>query len=195
MREGPATFDTPASWAPQLHRKQQYFQPTPSLLTGLRSSEVSSTPPALCSASCSTMTCSFFLRPSSSLLSLYLIRFLSPLFPSPLPSSDCLGLHLHIDICCICAFQLHCNCSSFCVFHHSLLTITIVSGWGELAWHSLTYVHLSTSQTCFLPCIVWVKRPDSVCHSTRHQPLLHYEMKTKMRTPGGVPGDALNNPP
>ena len=51
------------------HRKQWGFQSTPSLLTGLRSFEMSSTPPALCSASCSTLTCSlFFLRPSSSLL-------------------------------------------------------------------------------------------------------------------------------
>ena len=155
-----------------LRCKQRCFQPTPSLLTGLRSSEVSSMPPALCSASCSTMTCSFFLRPSSSLLSLYLVRFLSPLFPFPLPSSDCLGLHLHIDICCICAFQQHCKCSSFQVFHHSLLTVTVVFCWGEFAWHSLTYVQLLTSQTCLLPCAVWVKRRDSVCHSTRRQPLL-----------------------
>ena len=64
------------------------------------------------------------------------------------------------------------NCSSFQVFHHSLLTVTIVFCWGELAWHSLTYVQLFTCQTCLLPCVVWVKRRDSVCHSTRRQPLL-----------------------
>ena len=31
---------------------------------------------------------------------------------------------------------------------------------------------IKTSQTCVLPCVVWVKRRDSVCHSTRRQPLL-----------------------
>ena len=29
------------------------------------------------------------------------------------------------------------------------------------------------NQTCLLPCVVWVKHRDSVCHSTRRQPLLH----------------------
>ena len=174
MREGPATFDTPACapWAQQLHRKQRCFQPTRSLLIGLGSSEMSSTPPALCPASCSTMTCSFFLRPSS-LSSLYLIKFLSPLFPSPLPSSDCSCLHLHIDICCICARQLHCSCNSFQAFHHSLRTLTIFFCWGDFAWHDLAFVQLLTSQTWWLPCVVWVKRRDSVCHSTPRQPLLH----------------------
>ena len=36
----------------------------------------------------------------------------------------------------------------------------------------LAFVQLLTSHTCLLPCVVWVKRRDSVCHSTRRQPLL-----------------------
>ena len=70
-----------------------------------------------------------------------------------LPSPDCLGLHLHIDFCCICAFQLHCNCSSFQVFNHSLLIVTIVFCWGEFAWHSLTYVQLLTSLSVEILCV------------------------------------------
>ena len=56
-----------------------------------------------------------------------MIKFLSPLFPPPLPSSDCLCLHLHIDICCIYARQLHCNCNCFQAFHHSLRTLNLLS--------------------------------------------------------------------
>ena len=29
----------------------------------------------------------------------------------------------------------------------------------------LAFVQLLTSHTCLLPCVVWVKRRDSVCHS------------------------------
>ena len=60
---------------------------------------------------------------------------------------------------------------------HSLRTVTIVFCWGAFAWHSLTCVQLLTSQTCLLPCVVWVKRRDSVCHSTWHQPLLRICMR------------------
>ena len=92
---------------------------------------MSSTPSALCFA----LLYSDLLFLSAPLSSLYLIRYLSPLFPPPLSSSDCSGLHLHINICCISALQLHCTCCSFQVFHHSLRTVTIVFCWGEFALH------------------------------------------------------------
>ena len=89
--------------------KQQCFQSTPSLLIGLKSSEMSSTPSALCSASYSTLSCSFFQRPSSSLLSVLDNIYV----PFPPFLSRLLRSALHIDVCCICALQLHCDCNTF----------------------------------------------------------------------------------
>ena len=161
------------------HRKQRCFQPTPSQLLGLRSSEMSSTPPALCSASCSTMTCSFF---CCALSPPYLMFDPVPTLPSSPPplfffrllgsaSAYCYLLHAATQSSCLVAAAA---CQQF---QHSLRTVTIAFCWGAFAWHSLTYVQLLTSQTCLLPCVVWVKRRDSVCHSTRRQPLLHLHDK------------------
>ena len=53
------------------------------------------------------LLCALFLSPP------YLICIPVPTLPfSPLFSSNCSGLHLHVDICCIYAIQLPCDCSS-----------------------------------------------------------------------------------
>ena len=95
-----------------------------------------------------------------------------PTHSFPLSYSDYSGL------LCILTFaaSAHSSCiviaTPFQAFHHSLRTVTIVFCSGAFAWHNLTHVHLLTSQSCLLPCVVWVKRQDSVCHSTRRQPRL-----------------------
>ena len=94
---------------------------------------MSSTPTALCSASCSTLTCSFFICAPLPLSSPYLIFYHTLPFPFFFPR--CSGLHIHIDICCIYANQLPCDCSSLSGIPTQLAhsNTCFLSGWICLA--------------------------------------------------------------